>query len=74
MDLNSSTADNLFRAEVMARLDAHLPADLKARVQNHRRIGKADYVRWRKMTEAAPGDTNHPWYGVCRPHRSSVSP
>jgi len=49
MDLNYSTADNAFRAEVRGWLEASLPADLKAKVLNHRRMGKADYVRWHKI-------------------------
>ena len=49
MDLNYSSADDAFRAEVRAWLDTNLPADLKARVLNHRRMGKADYVRWHKI-------------------------
>ena len=49
MDLNFSTADNAFRAEVRAWLEANLPADLQAKVQNHRRMSKADYVRWHKI-------------------------
>lgn len=65
MDLNYSTADNRFRAEVRAWLDADRPADLKARVQNRRRMGMTDELpvgycfKRLAMIEATLGDTDH---------------
>ena len=52
MDLNYSTADRAFGAEVRAWLDANLPPDLKAKVLNHRRLSKDDFVRWHKIMAA----------------------
>ncbi len=65
MDLNYSTADHGFRAGVRAWLDADRPADLKARVQNHRRMGMTDKLpvghcfKRLAMIEATLGDTDH---------------
>ena len=52
MDLNYSAADRAFGAEVRAWLDANLPPDLKAKVLNHRRLSKDDFVRWHKIMAA----------------------
>jgi alkylation response protein AidB-like acyl-CoA dehydrogenase len=49
MDLNYSAADEAFRAEVRDWLQANLPKDLQAKVLNHRRMNKDDYVRWHKL-------------------------
>ena len=48
MNLNYSDADDAFRSEVRAWLAQNLPRDLQARVQNHRRMQKDDFVRWHK--------------------------
>ena len=48
MDLNYSDADNAFRLEVRAWLDANLPQDLKFKVLNHRRLQKDDFARWHR--------------------------
>jgi alkylation response protein AidB-like acyl-CoA dehydrogenase len=49
MDLNYSPQDDAFRADVRAFLAAHLPADLRDKVLQHRRLGKDDYVRWHRI-------------------------
>ncbi|MGO4377677.1 acyl-CoA dehydrogenase family protein [Pseudoduganella sp. RAF53_2] len=49
MDLNYSAADEAFRAEVRAFLEANLPADLQQKVRQHKRLAKEDYVRWHKI-------------------------
>ncbi len=49
MDLNYSAGDLAFRDEVRAYLDANLPADLKQKVLNHKRMSKDDFVRWHKI-------------------------
>jgi alkylation response protein AidB-like acyl-CoA dehydrogenase len=52
MDLNYSAQDRAFAAEVRAWLDANLPKDLQAKVLNHRRLTKDDFVRWHKAMAA----------------------
>jgi alkylation response protein AidB-like acyl-CoA dehydrogenase len=52
MDLNYSAEDRAFGAEVRAWLDANLPRDLQAKVLNHRRLTKEDFVRWHKIMAA----------------------
>jgi alkylation response protein AidB-like acyl-CoA dehydrogenase len=49
MDLNYSADDLAFRDEVRAYLDANLPADLRHKVLNHKRMSKGDFVRWHKI-------------------------
>jgi len=49
MDLSFTSADEAFRAEVRAFLDAELPADLKNNVLLGRRLRKDDMVRWQKI-------------------------
>ena len=46
MDLNFSADELAFRDQVRAFLDANLPAQLQAKVRNHWRLTKDDYVRW----------------------------
>ncbi|MDB5581116.1 MAG: gcdH [Bradyrhizobium sp.] len=52
MDLNYSAQERAFGAEVRAWLKVHLPADLQAKVLNHRRLAREDYVRWHKIMAA----------------------
>ena len=46
MDLNYAPADLAFRDLVRSWLESHLPADLQHKVLNHKRLTRADYVRW----------------------------
>lgn len=48
MDLNYSAADDAFRQEVRSWLQANLPKDIQDKVLNHRRLQRADFVRWHK--------------------------
>ncbi|MFZ6844910.1 acyl-CoA dehydrogenase family protein [Undibacterium sp. RuTC16W] len=49
MDLNYTVEDLAFRDEVRAYLEANLPADLKQKVLNHKRMSREDFVRWHKI-------------------------
>jgi alkylation response protein AidB-like acyl-CoA dehydrogenase len=49
MDLNYSDADDAFRLEVRAWIEANLPDDLRFKVLNHRRLQKDDIARWHKI-------------------------
>ncbi len=59
MDLHYSKQDQAFRAEVRAFLARALPADLAAKVKQHKRLHKEDYLRWHRIVAAqgwvAPG-------------------
>jgi alkylation response protein AidB-like acyl-CoA dehydrogenase len=52
MDLNYSAEERAFGMQVRAWLAAHLPADLQAKVLNHRRLAREDFVRWHKIMAA----------------------
>ena len=52
MDLNYAPAELAFRDTVRAWLQANLPADLQHKVLNHKRLNKADFVRWHKIVAA----------------------
>ncbi|WP_426196225.1 acyl-CoA dehydrogenase family protein [Massilia sp. DWR3-1-1] len=49
MDLHYSDDDLAFRGQVRAFLAEHLPADLKHKVNQHKRLQRADYVRWHQI-------------------------
>ncbi|MBC7416142.1 MAG: acyl-CoA dehydrogenase family protein [Herminiimonas sp.] len=49
MDLNYTADDLAFRDTVRSYLEANLPADLKHKVLNHKRLSKEDFVRWHKI-------------------------
>jgi alkylation response protein AidB-like acyl-CoA dehydrogenase len=49
MDLNYSPADDAFRADIRAWLDAHLPQALRAKVLDHKRLSRDDYASWHKL-------------------------
>ena len=49
MDLNYTAAEESFRAEVRAFLEAELPADIRSKVRLGRRMHKDDLVRWQKI-------------------------
>lgn len=52
MDLNYSAEERAFGMQVRAWLEANLPADLQAKVLNHRRLAREDFVRWHKAMAA----------------------
>ncbi len=49
MDLQYSAQECAFRAEVKAFLASHLPEDVCAKVLQHKRLNKDDYLRWHKI-------------------------
>jgi alkylation response protein AidB-like acyl-CoA dehydrogenase len=49
MDLNYSPADDAFRADIRAWLDANLPQALRAKVLDHKRLNREDYASWHKQ-------------------------
>lgn len=59
MDLRESAEDATFRLEVRDFVAARLPAEIRARVMEFRRVERDDYVRWQHMLYAqgwgAPG-------------------
>ncbi|OZI25848.1 pimeloyl-CoA dehydrogenase large subunit [Bordetella genomosp. 9] len=60
MDLNYSPQDLEFRNTVAAWLRQNLPEDLRAKVLNHKRLAKEDFVRWHKIV-AAQGWVGASW-------------
>jgi alkylation response protein AidB-like acyl-CoA dehydrogenase len=52
MDLNFSPADDAFRADIRAWLDANLPRALRDKVLNHKRLDRDDYASWHKLLGA----------------------
>ena len=49
MDLNFTSEEQAFRAEVRRFLDARLPADLSGKVHGGKRLQKDDFMRWQKI-------------------------
>ena len=49
MDLNYSPADDAFRADIRAWLEANLPDELRDKVLNHKRLNRDDYANWHKL-------------------------
>ncbi len=49
MDLNYSPADNAFRTDIRAWLEASLPHALRAKVLNHKRLNRDDYASWHAL-------------------------
>jgi alkylation response protein AidB-like acyl-CoA dehydrogenase len=49
MDLNYSPADDAFRADIRAWLDANLPQALRTKVLDHKRLNRNDYASWHKL-------------------------
>jgi alkylation response protein AidB-like acyl-CoA dehydrogenase len=52
MDLRYTAAEQAFRNEVRAFVEANLPTDIRDKVLGHRRIEKDDYVRWQRILHA----------------------
>ena len=59
MDLNFTSEELAFRDEVKTWVKANLPADIRHKVLEHKRLSKDDTVRWQKILNArgwfAPG-------------------
>ena len=49
MDLNYSPADDAFRADIRAWLEANLPHALRDKVLEHKRLNRDDYASWHKL-------------------------
>ena len=49
MDLRYTAAEQGFRDEVRAFVEAKLPNDIRDKVLGHRRVEKDDYVRWQRI-------------------------
>src|SRR5260370_34062936 len=49
MDLNYSSEELAFRDEVRAWLSAHLPQDLKKKVESYQHLTKDELLRWNKI-------------------------
>jgi alkylation response protein AidB-like acyl-CoA dehydrogenase len=49
MDLNYSPADDAYRADIRAWLEANLPQALRAKVLDHKRLSRDDYASWHKL-------------------------
>lgn len=60
MDLNYSSQDLAFRDTVAAWLQQNLPDDLRAKVLNHKRLSREDFVRWHRIV-AAQGWVGASW-------------
>ncbi|MDR5738112.1 acyl-CoA dehydrogenase family protein [Caballeronia sp. LZ016] len=52
MDLDYSPADNAFRADVRAWLEASLPRALRDKVLGHKHLNRDDYASWHKLLAA----------------------
>ncbi|MEJ0044971.1 MAG: hypothetical protein WDN04_01580 [Rhodospirillales bacterium] len=48
MDLNFTHEELAFREQVRTWVKANLPADIKHKVLDHKRLSKDDMVRWQK--------------------------
>ncbi len=49
MDLDYSPADDAFRAEIRAWLEANLPRALRDKVLNHKRLNRDDFAGWHRL-------------------------
>ncbi|QGZ61057.1 acyl-CoA dehydrogenase family protein [Paraburkholderia acidisoli] len=49
MDLDTTPADDAFRAEVRAWLEANLPHALRDKVLNHKRLSRDDIAGWHRL-------------------------
>jgi alkylation response protein AidB-like acyl-CoA dehydrogenase len=49
MDLDYTPADDAFRAEIRAWLEANLPQAMRDKVLNHKRLSRDDIANWHKL-------------------------
>jgi alkylation response protein AidB-like acyl-CoA dehydrogenase len=49
MDLSTTSADDAFRVEVRRWLEANLPAAVRDKVLNHKRLNRDDIANWHKL-------------------------
>lgn len=49
MDLNYSQEELAFRDQIRSYLEINLPADLRQKVLDHKRMSKDDFVQWHKI-------------------------
>src|SRR5258708_34063992 len=49
MNLDYSPADDAFRADIRAWLEANLPRELSDKVLNHKRLNREDFAGWHKL-------------------------
>jgi len=49
VDLAFSSEERAFRAEVREFIAAHLPAEIRRKVQSGEALEKSDYVRWHRI-------------------------
>ncbi len=49
MDLDYSPADDAFRVDVRAWLEANLPHALRAKVLDHKRLDREDFASWHRI-------------------------
>jgi alkylation response protein AidB-like acyl-CoA dehydrogenase len=61
MDLNFTDDELAFREEVRGWVKANLPADIKHKVLEHKRLTKDDMVRWQKILNGRG------WFGAAWP-------
>ncbi len=52
MDLDYSPADDAFRADIRAWLEANLPEPLRRKVLSHQRLNREDYASWHRVLGA----------------------
>jgi alkylation response protein AidB-like acyl-CoA dehydrogenase len=52
MDLRFTAEEERFRQEVRAFTREQLPEDIREKVEQHRRLGKDDFVRWHRILHA----------------------
>src|SRR5260370_39548902 len=62
MDLTFTAAEQAFRTEVSAFVEASLPADIRKRVLNGLHLGRDDQMRWHKVL------AQHGWGAPTWPH------
>lgn len=59
MDLDYSPADDAFRADIRAWLEANLPEPLRRKVLSHQRLNREDYASWHRVLGARRSERAH---------------
>jgi hypothetical protein len=59
MDLSYSLEETAFRDDVRTWLGAHLPADIRDKVNSYRGLSKQEYLRWHKILAAQGWSVPH---------------